>query len=237
MVKTLITKRLTARLRHLYRDLATPPILDQDQFFPASHRLEAQVEVLRAEALTVFRENPNVPRFHDILSTQTRISSSDGKNWRMFMVKSYGYVIKANAAKTPALAEFLRDNPQVKTAAISYLDPGKHIPRHRGPFRGILRYHLCLYAPDCGTENAPWLSVDDVKIPYSEGAGLLWDDTFPHEVLNPGPNPRIALLLDIKRPVTRLSHRIAFRMMMIGGWVHSWRKGRVMRGSSRTPNA
>jgi len=231
MIKKRLIKRLTTRLRKLYADLETPPVLDMSEFFPAHLDLEAQVLALRSEALTVFRENPNVPRFHDILTTQTRISAGDGKNWRMFMVKSYGYVIKDNAAKTPVLAAFLRANLQVKTAAISYLDPGKHIPRHHGPFRGILRYHLCLYAPDCGTENAPWLKVDDQCFPYQEGAGMLWDDTYPHEVLNPGPNPRIVLLLDIKRPVTRLSHRALFRMMMIGGWLHTARKARIMRAT------
>ena len=216
-----LSKRVSARLRRIYGDIDTPPILDAAQYFPAHRAIEALYPALRAEALAVFAANPDVPRFHDILSTQQRISGSDGKNWRMFMVKSYGLVIRSNAAQAPVLAGFLRANPQVKTAAISYLDPGKHIPRHRGPFRGILRYHLCLYAPDCDSDTPPWLAVDGVKIPYREGAGLLWDDTAMHEVLNPGPNPRIALLLDVQRPVTRYIHRALFRWAMIGGRVHS----------------
>lgn len=232
MVKKLIAKRLTARLRWFYRNVDTPPILDLARYFPAHQDLLSAYPALRDEALAVFRQNPNIPRFHDILSTQARISAGDGKNWRMFMVRSYAYDIKDNMAKTPVLAAFLKANPQVTTAAISFLDPGKHIPRHRGPFRGILRYHLCLFAPDCGTEKGPWLVVGDTKIPYSEGEDLLWDDTAPHEVLNPSPEPRIALLLDIKRPVTSITHRILFRMMMIGGWLHSVRKARIMRGTA-----
>ncbi|WP_323036324.1 hypothetical protein [Pararhodobacter sp.] len=78
-----------------------------------------------------FRENPTVRRFHDILSTPARISSSDGKNRRMFKVKSYRCVIRSNAAQTAVLSAFLKATPQVTTAAPSYLDPGKHIPRHR----------------------------------------------------------------------------------------------------------
>ncbi|MCB1406537.1 MAG: aspartyl/asparaginyl beta-hydroxylase domain-containing protein [Rhodobacteraceae bacterium] len=233
MIRGRLLKRLTARLRWFYRDIDTPPILDPDRYFPAYRDLETRAEALRAEALAVFAAHPDVPRFHDILATQARISASDGKNWRMFMVKSFGYTIRDNAAQTPVLARFLAAHPEVTTAALSYLDPGKHIPRHRGPFRGILRYHLCLYAPDCGTDRAPWLAVDDVTIPYQEGAGLLWDDTFAHEVLNPGPNPRIALLLDVRRPVTRLTHRALFRLMMAGGWLHSLRKARLMRVGAR----
>ena len=228
MVKSFLIKRAKLRLRQFYSDIDTPPILDAEEYFPAYRALEAMAPDLAREALEVFNSNPNVPRFHDILKTQHRISASDGKNWRIFMVKSYGHLIRSNAAQTPILTKVLADLPQVKTATLSYLDPGKHIPRHTGPFRGILRYHLCLYAPDCGTDTPPWLAVDDVRIPYAEGKGLLWDDTYMHEVLNPGPNPRIALLLDIQRPVTRLSHRLAFRMMMAGGRIHSvLREGRM----------
>lgn len=233
MLKSRLSKRLTTRLRHLYADITTPPILETDAYFPAHQALKAAYPALRAEALAVFAANPNVPRFHDILSTQTRISASDGKNWRMFMVRSYGHTIARNAAQTPELTRFLKDHPEVTTAALSYLDPGKHIPRHRGPFRGILRYHLCLYAPDCGTGAAPWLSVADTRIPYVEGGDLLWDDTVPHEVLNPGPNPRIALLLDVRRPVTRWLHRALFAAMMAGGRLQS----RLTEGRMRVPPA
>ena len=73
MIEKRLIKRLTTRLRKLYADLETPPVLDMSEFFPAHLDLEAQVLALRSEALTVFRENPNVPRFHDIL-----VSSLDG---------------------------------------------------------------------------------------------------------------------------------------------------------------
>lgn len=222
MVEKWIMNRLSRRMRWIYRTLDTPPILDLDTVFPAHHALTALYPALRAEALAVFQGNPQIPRFHDLSPTQRRISASDGKNWRMFMVKSYRHLIRANAAQMPVLARFLKAHPQVTTAAISWLDPGKHIPRHRGPFRGILRYHLCLHAPDCGTDAGPWLEVDGQRIPYAEGAGLLWDDTFTHEVLNPGPNPRIALLLDVRRPVTRPLHRALFRLVMAGGRTYSW---------------
>jgi aspartate beta-hydroxylase len=214
-------RRVSRRLRQVYADIDTPPILELDRYFPAHAALEAQVEALRSEALAVYRDTPGIPRFHDISATQTRISASDGRNWRMFMVKSYGHTIRANLARTPVLAQFLTQHPEVTSATLSYLDPGKHIPRHSGPFRGVMRYHLCLYAPDCGTEAAPWLEVAGIRIPYAEGASLLWDDTFPHEVLNPGPNPRLALLLDIRRPVTRIRHRLATRWVMRSARIYS----------------
>jgi len=217
MLEQIVMGRLRKRMRQLYAGIDTPPILDMETYFPQAEALQMLYPALRDEALALYAGAEGVPRFHEISSTQARISASDGKDWRMVMVKSYGHLIRANAARTPALAGFLADNRQVSTAAYSFLDPGKHIPPHRGPFRGILRYHLCLYAPQPG----PWLKVDGVTVPYEEGGALLWDDTFTHEVLNPGSHPRIALLLDVRRPVTRLAQKLAYRGMIRGGGLYS----------------
>ena len=228
---------LSKLLRRLYAGVNTPPVLEMEKYFPQHSALVANSAAIRDEALAVFAANPNIPRFHDISSTQYRISDNDGKNWRMFMVKSYGHLITGNHEQMPLLTQFLKANPQVTTATISYLDPGKHIPPHKGPFRGILRYHLCLHSPDCESDNPPWLSVDGQRYPYSEGGDLLWDDTFMHEVLNPGPNPRIALLLDIKRPVRGLLHRFLYRITLFGGWVYTRINERSLRfGSAKTAN-
>jgi len=229
MLEQWMMKRVSRRLRALYADIDTPPVLDMETWFPQAEALQALYPALRDEALALYDGAGGIPRFHEISATQARISASDGKSWRMYLVKSYGHLIRANAARTPALAGFLAANPTVSTAAYSFLDPGKHIPAHRGPFRGILRYHLCLYAPDSGGDNAPWLAVDGTRIPYAEGGALLWDDTYLHEVLNPGPNPRIALLLDVKRPVRRLAQRLAYRWVMRGGRVYSALTERRMR--------
>ena len=35
----------------------------------------------------------------------------------------------------------------MKTAMISILSPRKHILDHRGPYKGVLRYHLGLIVP------------------------------------------------------------------------------------------
>lgn len=229
MLAAWLKTRLTKRLRWLYRDIETPPILDLETFFPEAEALQMLYPLLRDEALALYAAQGAIPRFHEISATQARISASDGKAWRMYLVKSYGHLIARNAAHTPALAGFLAANPQVTTAAISMLDPGKHIPRHRGPFKGILRYHLCLHAPDAGSEAAPWLEVDGRRVPYAEGEGLLWDDTFPHEVLNPGPHPRIALLLDVKRPVRRVAQKLVYRWVLRGGRLYSRLTERRMR--------
>lgn len=86
------------------------------------------------------------------------------------------------------------------SASLSFLAPGKHIPPHRGPFRGILRGYLVLSMPK-RTDGTPAavLKVDGRDYRLDEGRFLLWDDTFMHEVWNDSDEVRIVLLLDIRR--------------------------------------
>lgn len=231
MIEELLMGRVKPMLHRVYGSIDTPPILNMDRYFPAHRDLDAQFDAIRAEALAIYQDDAAIPRFHEISSTQARISANDGKNWRMFLVKSYRHFIHPNCAMTPVLTRFLRTHPEVTTAALSFLDPGKHIPAHTGPFRGILRYHICLFAPDTQGPVGPWLRVADQTVPYREGEALLWDDTYEHEVLNPGPNPRVALLMDIKRPVDSLFHRTIYSSVMAGGWAYSALNERKMRAT------
>ena len=48
----------------------------------------------------------------------------------------------------------------------------------------------------------------------SDGETLLWDDTFPHEVMNNSDEPRIALLLDVWRPHMPVDMEILSRLIV-----------------------
>jgi aspartate beta-hydroxylase len=99
------------------------------------------------------------------------------------------------------MAALLDEYPEVLSATFSYLAPGKHIPVHRGPFRGVLRYHIGLSMPRDGKgELGAILWIDGAPYRLDDGDTLLWDDTYPHEVLNATDRVRVALLLDVWRP-------------------------------------
>jgi len=188
-------------LRWLYdQRIRTPAILDVGRYFPGASDFSDQWEGLRNEALNIGGQLEQIPRFHEIMKQQTAISANDGRDWRVFVAKAYGTGVESNLAKCPLLASLLKHHPDVISASFSYLAPGKHIPLHRGPFRGIIRYHLGLSMPldDSGALGAT-LWID--RRPYRLGNGetLLWDDTYPHEVLNATNHVRIALLLDVWR--------------------------------------
>lgn len=182
------------------RRIDTPAVLDTAHYFPRAACFTAAFAAIRHEALTIAGTLNRVPRFHDLMPQQADISANDGRDWRMFIHKAYGVTVAENLRRSPAVAGLLAAAPEVVSSAFSFLAPGKHIPRHRGPFRGILRFHLMLSMPyDAQGLPACELNIDGTPYRLAEGGSLLWDDTFPHEVWNRSDEVRIALLLDVWR--------------------------------------
>ena len=188
-------------VRAIYdRRIATPATLDAAHYFPNAQRFVDRWTDIRREALAVAGMLKQVPRFHDIMPAQADISANDGRDWRMFIMKAYGVTVENNLRRCPTIAALLEEAPEVVSATFSYLAPGKHIPEHRGPFRGILRFHLMLSMPnDASGVPACVMNIDGVPYRLGDGESLLWDDTYPHEVWNRSEHVRIALLLDVWR--------------------------------------
>lgn len=189
-------------VRALYdRRISGPPVLDLDRDFAPGAGFVAAWQAIRDEALAVRHRLDQVPRFHEIMPEQASISANDGRDWRMFILKAYGVEQPRNMAACPQLAALVREMPEVLSASFSFLGPRKHIPPHRGPIRGILRFYMMLSMPR--TEDgspAAVLKVADVEHRLGDGQFLLWDDTFEHEAWNESDEVRIVLSLDVWRP-------------------------------------
>jgi aspartate beta-hydroxylase len=178
----------------------TPPILDADHYFPAATHFVSRWQQIRDEALALRSNLASVPRFHELMKEQADISANDGRDWRMFLMRAYGVDVPQNLARCPTVAGLIDGRPEVMSCALSFLAPGKHVPKHRGPFRGILRFHLMLTMPRTADGDvAAVLEIDGKPYRLSDGDCLLWDDTFPHEVWNHSDEVRAALLLDVWR--------------------------------------
>lgn len=218
-------------LRHVYdRRLSEPPIFDADLRFAGHRQFLAHWVAIRDEALALAGRLDTVPRFHELMAAQAEISDRDGRAWRMFVLKAYGVTIPANLKRCPSLARLLAASPDVLSAAISFLAPHKHIPEHRGPFRGVMRFYLALSVPlDACGRPVTELVIDGQCWRIADGECLLWDDTFPHEVRHPSPLPRIALLLDVRRrdlPADlALLSRLLIGMAGAAVWVQRWLPG------------
>ena len=212
-------------IRRVYeRRIDAPAILDTASEFPNAAKFTGAWRDIRDEALGV--RLGKVPRFHDIMPEQADISANDGLDWRMFVLKAYDMGVPANLARMPVLSRLLAECPEVKSAAISFLAPRKHIPSHRGPFRGIMRFHLGLVMPrQADGRPATIMMIDHQEKRITDGEGMLWDDTYPHEVINNADEARIALLLDVWRPGMPWDMEILSRMIVRGVQAGMRRRG------------
>ncbi len=188
-------------LRQLYdRRIRSAAVLDAATLFPDAKRFAASWQAIRDEALEVARDLPRIPRFHEIMAEQADISDNDARDWRMFIMQAYGMRFEKNRSRCPALSAIVDASPDVLSASFSFMAPGKHIPPHRGPFRGVLRGYLVLSMPKRADGSpAAVLKVDGREYRLDDGQFMLWDDTFEHEVWNDSDEVRIVLLLDIRR--------------------------------------
>ena len=189
-------------VRGLYdRYLDTPPILDKQRYFPEYALFEQHWEEIRAECLQLMQEMERVPEFHQLMKQQTDLSQYGNKYWRMCVLRAYGADNAANQARCPAIAALLKDRPQILSATLSFLEGKKRIPPHRGPFRGIVRFHLGVVIPKhADGSSASGLMIDGKTLDLEEGGTLLWDDTYEHAAWNDADGIRAALLLDVARP-------------------------------------
>jgi aspartate beta-hydroxylase len=206
----------TKAIRGIYdHRICGTPVLDIASYFPDARRFVDAWPELRDEAVRVACEIKRVPRFHDLMPEQADISANDDRDWRLLVLKAYGVSIRENMALCPALAAVVLSVPDVLSAALSFLAPGKHIPRHRGPFRGVIRFYLGLSVPaSADGRPAAVLVINDREYRIGDGECLLWDDTFPHEVWNRSDKVRIALLLDIRRRGMPLDMALLSRLLI-----------------------
>ncbi|QKC95936.1 aspartyl/asparaginyl beta-hydroxylase domain-containing protein [Mesorhizobium sp. NZP2298] len=212
-------------IRRVYeKRIEAPAILDTDTEFPNAAKFIDAWREIRDEALGVHLGK--VPRFHDIMPEQAEISANDGLDWRMFVLKAYDMAVPENLARMPVLSRLLAECPEVKSAAVSFLAPRKHIPSHRGPFRGIMRFHLGLVIPrQADGRPATVMMIDHQEKRITDGEGMLWDDTYLHEVMNNADEARIALLLDVWRPGMPWDMEVLSRLIVRGVQAGMRRRG------------
>lgn len=174
----------------------TTPFLPTDTFhwIPG---LEAEWRTIRAELDEVLSYRDQLPNFQDISIDQASITDDDG--WKTYFFFAYGFRSDANCARCPRTAALLERIPGLTTAFFSILSPGKHIGEHRGPWRGVLRYHLALKVPE--PASAAGITVGGETAHWEEGRSLLFDDGYEHWAWNDTDGVRVVLFVDVIRPL------------------------------------
>jgi len=165
--------------------------------FPWVAHIEASWEVIREEAERLLDVQAELANFQDISKDQIEITDDD--RWKTFFLYGYGFEAKLGVEMCPRTAALMREIPGMTTAMISILSPHKHILDHRGPYKGVLRYHLGLIVPE--DAEACRIRVGDDFRHWQEGRSMVFDDTFNHEVWNDTDETRVVLFVDVLRPL------------------------------------
>ena len=163
---------------------------EKKEIFPSSISLEKNWKKIRDEFYNLKIEEANIGK------NFIKEDEDFWKGWNTITLRSFGKDNEENMNKCPTLKKILKNDNEISTAIFSILEPGKTIPSHYGPFKGVLRYHLGLEIP----KGTCFISVDGETYDWKEGEGVLFDETYKHFVKNETSQYRVILFLDVKRP-------------------------------------
>jgi beta-hydroxylase len=210
-------------------------------FFPAAHfswtrKVEAFYPAIRGEMLDLLARGDAIPGFEQISADQQKLSND--RRWKTFFFLGYGERFEDNIARCPATWAAVANIPGLTTAFFSVLEPGKRLPPHRGPYKGVLRYHLGVIIPEraelCG------IDVAGEQRQWREGHSLIFDDTFIHSAWNDSGERRIVLFVDFARPLrfpANLINRVILKLIARSGYVQeakmNYRQWRAQAAAAR----
>jgi len=172
------------------------PVYDTT-LFPWVGRVEQRWREVRSELETLLGTCRRLPSVQDILEPVGAITAGD--RWKSLWLVAMERPFPAVAARCPRTMEVLRAIPGMTNAFFSLLAPGTHIPSHRGAYNGLLRFHLGLTVPQPAEDC--WIRVGSRVLSWQEGRGMVFDDTYNHEVRNDTAGPRAVLFVDFARPL------------------------------------
>ena len=173
--------------------------------------IERDWRAVRAELDAVLADRSRIPNFQDVSDEQRAITQDD--RWKVFVFTVFGTRIEKNCTRCPRTARLLAGIPGLRNSMFSIVAPRKRIPEHRGPYCGLLRYHLALKVParreDCT------IRVDGIDRHWEEGRTMIFDDSFVHSVANETDEERVVLFADFERPLPALAAPLN-RVMLAG---------------------
>jgi beta-hydroxylase len=179
-----------------YSKVGNPPVY-HNATFPWAAEVEREWPAIRAELDRVMLRKDELPAFHEISRDVSTITQD--RDWKTFLFCGYGFRAEQNIAACPQTWRILQKIPGLTTAMFSILEPGKHIPHHRGPYNGVLRLHLGMIIPEPRDQVA--IRVDTQICHWQEGKALLFDDAYDHEAWNRTDKTRVVLFVDFVKPL------------------------------------
>ena len=176
--------------------VGNPPICD-NATFPWTRSIEKEWRAIRVELDLVLARKEELPAFHELASDVASISQDS--NWKSFLLAGYGFRSWNNINQCPDTWRVCQNIPGLITAIFSIMEPGKHLPPHRGPYNGVLRLHLGLIVPEPREQLGIRVEHDIYR--WREGEAVIFDDAYEHEAWNHTAHTRVVLFVDFRKPL------------------------------------
>ena len=100
----------------------------------------------------------------------------------------------------------------------------KVIPEHRGPFKGLLRYHFTVLSEE---SSKNFLKVKDKYLFWREKEGFCFDDTFYHKAKKKTNGLRVVIICDLKRKlplILDIYNKFCLRILRTSDYVKTIQK-------------
>lgn len=181
--------------------------------FDWTSSLESELVLLSQEIEAIKADIANIPNFQDVSYSQKSITDDD--KWKVFVFHAFKKRISANCNSYPQTTRLIETIPGMTSAMFSILLPNKHIPSHRGPYKGILRLLLPVKMPR--NVDQCYIKIKGKPYYWQEGKCFIFDDSIEHEVFNNTNEIRIALFVDFYRPLAfpfNILNRIIYHFIL-----------------------
>lgn len=183
----------------LDRKVPKPPGPLSTADFPWMRAIEDRWEEVAAEVDALRANQIRLPEVGDVAG----FDQGNEGSWTTYTMFTYGTWLETQCARCPVTTELVRDIPGLQVAGFSVLGPRSHLPRHRGPNRGALRFQVGLRVPD--PPGSCRIQVGDTMHVWSEGASMVFDHSVHHEAWNDSDGDRYVLFIEFIWPVPGLT--------------------------------
>ena len=141
-----VAVRLYDHARDLVRSLYdarldTPAVLDTDRFFPeAPTALSPRWRDIRDEALAIRRNLARCRASTTSCASRRQFPLMTGATGACSSSAPMASTCRRTARALPVISSLLAQAPEVESSRVVFPRARKHMPRHRGPFRGIFGF-------------------------------------------------------------------------------------------------
>jgi beta-hydroxylase len=184
------------------------PLVDY-RALPGLAELGEHWREIQAELMPLLEERRAIPALGEISPDHRKIARDD--HWKSFFFTGYGFRAAQNHARCPTTSALLEKVPGLVVAFFSIMEPGSHVPPHRGVTKAWLNCHLGMVVPEGPGRCA--MDVAGRTVEWREGEWMVFDETHRHEVWNERAAPRVVLFLQVRRPM-RLPGRLAATLLL-----------------------